>query len=175
MSKYKLIKKWHPSQVEEVGHVFESESLWLYYKIKVSVSGNYKEGSIAPHEIALLVDAEYLQKEEIKFNDNSFSISAEPTWETGKDTQTPGGADSIIYKPGEFKLCNGYIEPINPTLDLWTTEPPKGTTYYIVNDCGIVLVAVWQRDKGDEFRLRTNNCHRTQKSAEEALKRLLEK
>jgi len=28
-------------------------------------------------------------------------------------------------------------------------------------------------DKGDKFRLRTNNCHKTKESAEEALKRLL--
>lgn len=111
--KYILKKKWHPSQVEEVGHVFKGNE-------------NFdSKGAL----IALLVDAGYLEK------------------------QTE-----------------------EPTIDLWTTEPPKGTEYWFSRTFKGKVETVsyaWEGDEGDMYNLKTNNCHRTQQSAKEALKRLL--
>jgi hypothetical protein len=124
--KYILKKKWHPNQEEEVGHVFEedyTDTICYKHRSEEVLS----EELIAPHEIALLVDAGYLEKQ----------------------------ADE-------------------PTIDLWTTEPPIDTKYWYVKDNSIVESSYFFNiENSSIFRLRTNNCHKTKESAEEALNRLL--
>lgn len=143
--KYILKKKWHPSQVEEVGHVFEEDEKYSI-EYKFPNPNNYLNyiGTIYAHEIALLVHAGYLKEEK----------------------------DLRVTDLGIVDLSNMFQS--DPTLDLWTTEPPKNTDYWFVGDDGYVHETYWIGVKADKFRLKTNNCHKTQKSAEEALKRLLD-
>lgn len=62
MTKYILKKKWHPSQVEEVGHVFkEDEFNKIGYRTKV-LDGEVYLSVVDSHEISLLVDAGYLEQ-----------------------------------------------------------------------------------------------------------------
>ena len=62
-----------------------------------------------------------------------------------------------------------------PQLELWEELPPKEIKYWYIDDLGKITMDIcWNQDE-DIFRLKTKNCHKTQKSAEEALKRLLEK
>lgn len=149
--KYTLLKKWHPSQVEEVGHVFEEKSSESYITYKVKRDDGYVNYylDIQPHEIALLVHAGYLGKE--------------------REHQ------ASLLDPSCCKHCDILIiEPADPTLDIWTEEPAKGTQCWFITDYGDVDDFYFcGATKADQFRLKTKNCHKTKKSAEEALKRLL--
>lgn len=153
--KYTLLKKWHPSQVEEVGHVFEKDKVNseyvidnIVYRIPMGLNVNHRV-FVYPHEIALLVDAGYLKKQE-EFPELKC---------TGNKTCLFG--------------CRNCQKP-EQKIDLWTEMPPKHTTYWCVTDYGLVMYYQWDSTKHDLFHLKTNNCHKTQESAEEALKRLLE-
>jgi hypothetical protein len=151
--KYILKKKWHPSQVEEVGHVFEEDKYgYTFYQPTSMMLG------LAPHEIALLVDAGYLEKQEEKCVHGT------------EITKT--------------RACLKCYTGDEPTLDLWTTEPPEGTQYWSLrysenSEGGTVRVDWYIFSKTmilfHLYNLRTNNCHSTKASAEEALRRLLER
>jgi len=148
--KYTLKKKWHPSQVEEVGHVFNEEGGgYIFYRVNNII------GWIMPHEIALLVDAGYLMKQLEK---GEYIAGAE-----------------LKQNEAIFIKSDGKVYPATPTLDLWTTEPPKGTVYEFVDSYGNTDWCVYGGNDWDKFRLKTGNCHKTPESAKEALKRLLEK
>jgi len=166
--KYILKKKWHPSQEEEVGYVFKENdddfTIVCTYPNKMDFDYNC---SIKPHEIALLVDAGYLEKQEEKCGCGQL-LSEHSNYTNGYCTnQSP-----IVGAKGE-----------GSTLDLWTTEPPLGGAeekyFYLKEHIEYTRVYVdsdvWIGDVKDKLRLRTHNCHKTKASAEEALKRLLEK
>lgn len=162
--KYILKKKWHPSQVEEVGHEFEEDE---HSELESSIKNKSAVHFISPHEIALLVDAGYLEE----YNEAKQVDWAKEMNKLGKEKR-----DLIRHLSIDSRNINTYTAP---TIDLWTTEPPEGTKYWIVTDDGRTGWDRWGSQmfeiNRDNFRLHTNNCHRTQKSAEEALKRLLEK
>jgi len=153
--KYILKKKWHPSQVEEVGYEFEATPYIRYKPSKYD--GLFIE--VLPHEIALLVDAGYLVKQTEKCLCHLTRNS--------------------IHEPS-CPLYPSELEKAEPTIDLWTTEPPELTVYWCVilnfkeDDPYRIFKRFFQKNSAHSyFDLETNNCHRTQKSAEEALKRLL--
>lgn len=148
--KYTLLKKWHPSQVEEVGHVFEEDE---HSEIESSIKNKSAVHFISPHEIALLCEAGYLEKQE------ELLEVVVKSWNKQ--------ADEIVF---------GNIDTYHdPKLELWTEEPEMYEHYWFIADDGIIYENTFQNTTCHQFRLKTNNCHRTQKSAEEALKRLLEK
>lgn len=145
--KYILKRKWHESQVEEVGHVYKGNE-------------NFdSKGAL----IALLVDAGYLEKVEL----------CECGGKNGKDCPYAG----TFFKEGVGRCitCSKFKDKPTPTLDLWTTEPPVETVYEYITSFGNIDWCVWKGNEWDNFRLKTGNCHKTSESAEEALKRLLEK
>jgi len=157
--KYTLLKKWHPAQVEEVGHVFEENAQ--------SLAGRKYYEDVTAHEIALLVHAGYLEKQkEVKNGCDYCCQEIHP--------ERIGGCHHA-----HLSTCKREKKS-DPTLDLWTTEPPEGTKYWHLQEHisrteVYVSSTSWANDIFDKFRLKTNNCHKTQQSAEEALKRLLEK
>lgn len=135
--KYILKKKWHESQVEEVGHVYKGNE-------------NFdSKGAV----IALLVDAGYLEKQE------DLLETVVESWNKQ--------AHELAF--GKCTDCT------NLAIDLWTTEPPVETVYEYITSFGNIDWCVWKGNEWDNFRLKTGNCHKTSESAEEALKRLLEK
>lgn len=146
--KYILKKKWHPSQVEEVGHVFETSDIgdfWYYRKDGKSNSGL----CVSPHEIALLVCAGFLEKQE----------------------------DFSELKCTGDKKCLFGCENCQKTeqeINLWTEEPPKNCEFYFLDSFAHTVYVnswMWEGDMSDYLKLKTNNCYKTKQSAKEALKR----
>lgn len=159
--KYILKKKWHPSQVEEVGHVFEEDE-------EFSFAYGFQEINtifLSPHEIALLCDAGYLKKENTL--DNYADIINTAVAKLYKQKKPEVDIDKILH---------------DTQLDLWTEEPPGGTRYWSLkysDDLEEETVG-WEWYTFSKisrlfhlYNLHTKNCHKTQKSAEEALKRLM--
>lgn len=173
--KYTLLKKWHPSQVEEVGHVFEEDTqhnLEYVYNIEDRKRNKYiSEECLQPHEIALLCDAGYLEQESEKCKHEAgmlVYLSMPQKYKCKKCEE--------IFTEVEFngvRLLPKWENYTEPQLDLWTELPPKGETYEFVTHYGDIDWAVSQENDWDKFRVKTKNCHKTHKSAEEALKRLL--
>lgn len=177
--KYTLLKKFHPNQVEEIGHVFEEEATRIYYSTTFDTSRTLHT-LCEPHEIALLIHAGFLE-----IYDELF-FSNEPTPFGSKES--PAHKLKITEKI-EDKLPNNHIEcsvkgcgkcsPIHFTpeqkIDLWADFPPEGTKVWTVSDRGHTEPNIYNGDNVDIFRLKTKNCHRTKESAEEALKLLKSK
>ncbi len=185
--KYILKKKWHPSQVEEVGHMFEED--------KDDYRMLYPE-SIHNAVVALLCEAGYLEKQEetgkvFNYGGNFFCGNPEPhshlvhgkTFECEKgqpqlekEQECTCSAKQVNYQVLHMPSCS-MITPEqkpDPQLDLWTEKPPEGKQYWFINHYGEVDDDYFYKArKTDLFRLKTKNCHRTQKSAEEALKNLM--
>lgn len=156
--KYTLKKKWHPSQVEEVGHVFKENKYFnVDYQLPDDTYFNIAF-SLNPHEIALLCEAGYLEKQE--------EIAERVNLDEERRKR-----DTIRHLSIDSRNIDTYPDP---QLELWTTEPPKRQVYFYITDTGKLDDDVYNKFEDRHiFRLRTKNCHRTQKSAEEALKRLL--
>jgi hypothetical protein len=218
--KYILKKKWHPSQVEEVGYEFEEINTVYgekfhslkYFFTDYKSDYKYRPQYILPHEIALLVDAGYLVKqEECTTKDEEgyvhFHYGEEGVCKRNKYYHFEGyfkkerTREDIQNDIAELKksgkcVCINTVNPgcphekltselmditfgnTDPTLDLWTTEPPEGTKYWalVCTDIDIrIRECKFKNDVFDRINIGNCNCHRTQKSAEEALKRLLEK
>ncbi len=165
MSKYTLLKKWHPSQVEEVGHVFE-ESIDVVILYRYACKENLiRIVNIQPHEIALLCEAGFLEKQE-EVSSNYMQAGQV----CGCGHCMPNKGYELPEKWDVKCTCKCHDDP---QLELWTECPPEEAGYWYITDWGIVGVAQFEEKEINQFRLKTKNCHRTQKSAEEALKRLL--
>lgn len=142
--KYKLLKKWHPSQVEEVGHVFEESDIGEFsYYIR---DGKTDFGNdIFPHEIALLVHAGYLGEQCGCGQYMSKHTNASNGYCTGKNKGNffgcPGGAGNPM---ADWKEMEETKSDLKPPLDIWTEEPPVGQQYWI---------HFWN-DENQEFEIR---------------------
>lgn len=155
--KYTLKKKFHPNQVEEVGHVFESDGS-IFYKMEETRNTQFGH-EVKPHDIALLISAGYLEKEE-------------------EHIHSPGVLDGVYKKsPFECISCGQMVDnsESEPTLDLWEEEPPERVCYWYITDFGGINPSNWDENRTDFWRLKTKNCHKTEESAELALKLLKEK
>lgn len=207
--KYTLLKKWHPSQVEEVGHVFEEDTdscIWYGNRPegRKTLVNPYVTEIIFPHEIALLCEAGYLEKQEetgkvFNYGGNFFCGNPEPhshlvhgkTFECEKgqpqlekEQECTCSAKQVNYQVLHMPSCSMITPEQKPDtqLELWTEEPPEGTRYWSLkysDDLEEETVG-WEWYTFSKisrlfhlYNLHTKNCHRTQKSAEEALKRLM--
>ncbi len=157
--KYTLKQKFHPNQVEEIGHVFEEDYTFGFsYRTTGGTKYAPRNEWVYPHEIALLCEAGYLVKEE------ELLEVVVKSWNKQ--------ANEIVFGNTE-----NYTDP---QLELWTEEPGNGKLFwYLLAINGgrdiIVKGEKWLGYMSDKLILSTKNCHRTQKSAEEALKQIKEK
>ena len=148
--KYTLKKKFHPNQVEEVGHVFEE--IEETGDFRYQVNGTFLQ-YCAPHEIALLLHAGFL---EIYDEDK-------PKLTVDKEKNTATMTIKVSYDIPEQKI------------ELWTEKLTQQEDYWFVSDCGNVYETWWNDTDKNNFHLKTQNCHKTKESAELSLQKIKSK
>ncbi len=170
--KYILKQKFHPNQVEEIGHVFEEESNFISYKNPFIPAHNSLV--VRPHEIALLIHAGFLEAEK-EYNTmySTRYMQAGQIHECAHCTPEKGYDPTEKY--GVQCTCKCHSKAPEQKIDLWADFPPEGTKVWTVSDRGHTEPNIYNGDNVDIFRLKTKNCHRTKESADEALRVLKSK